>query len=254
MVNFVILTPGRSGSTHLCRTLKNHSQIVVEEEIFNRAFTGEGSFTYFMNNSILRRSAGYFFNREKTTPLRINIPIRYFIYSFLLQKINITDKSYGFKLTLDQFEAYPHLKDILTELNFTIIYITRHDKLKMVLSLLKSRKTGIYDSHQSNEMSLTTRMYFDPNLVEFVYKKIVQDEKKVLNLFKTQSTIIIYYEDLFQDYNKHLKQISSILSVRHKSIALSNLKKLNSDDLEDWVSNIEELKRKIRLLNTNEIL
>ena len=141
MTQFVIITPGRSGSTFLARTLKQHPEVHCEEEIFNRAVHDEGSFNHFVQSKGFYRLVGFLFNREKLSTGAWNMPLKWLISRFLRTK---DGGNRGFKISLDQLFAYPQLFSLLSP--YRIIYLNREDRHRMVLSLLAARKTGNYES------------------------------------------------------------------------------------------------------------
>ena len=114
--DFVILTPGRSGSTHLAESLNACSDISVHDEIFNRSAYTEGT----LNHYIQGETSSFFrflFHREKTSSLPINYPLKRQITRFLSSgrsKSAVAGKQ-GFRLTNDQLEAYPFVLDYLMQ-------------------------------------------------------------------------------------------------------------------------------------------
>lgn len=250
---FVIITPGRSGSTHLCETLNTGKYIHIHEELFNRAKNDSNTFNAFIHHNRWYKVLGYFFNREKTSRFKVNFVLTYIINQYIHHCVNNCKEVFGFKLTLDQLHAYPQLLSILKKHQFKVIYLSRKDKLKLVLSLIKARKTGVYQSVDDNN-NIVNPEVFDSKLVAEKFMEITKWENELMNNLKAYNYQKIHYEELFADYDSTLHKILLFLDLASIQVKRSNLKKLNSDDLKSWVRNLKEINQKINLLKKSKNL
>ena len=230
MNRFVIITPGRSGSTYLARTLNQHQEVECEEEVFNRSENYNGSFNHFITKSLLNRAIAFFFNRESLSTFKANWPLRWLLSRFLKSKVHLR-KWYGFKLSLDQLFAYPQLFAILKS-SYKVIYVARLDKRRVVLSLLASRKTGNYSTFDGEKISL------DPVKVKSMIIELEKQEAKFKSYFKKKLEITTH--DLFHHMTISFRRIEEYLSLS-TSIKAKASKQVRPDDLAEWVENIDEI-------------
>ena len=227
MMRFVIITPGRSGSTFLAKTLNQHPQVHCEEEIFDRSVSDSSSFNAFVSSGLLKKTIGFFFNREKLSVLRVNLPLKMLITSFLRRK---NHDFYGFKISLDQLFAYPQLFEVLS--SYKVIYLTRGDKLRMVLSLLVARKRGNYERFQGSKVAL------DPTEVKRRLEETLEWERQCLERFS--NALLVKAEELFEDQLNSLDHIRKHLGL-NESILPVESKKAHPDSIADWVENFDEI-------------
>lgn len=227
MSRFVIITPGRSGSTFLAKTLDEHPDIQCDEEIFNRSVNYEGSFNAFIASRLIYSVTGFFFNREKLSTSSLNFPLQWLIGKFLKGK---HVSRYGFKISLDQLFAYPQLHDLLRK--YKVIYLTREDKQRMVLSLLAARQTGNYDSFNGEKVRL------DPHTVKHHLNELLTWEKQCLNHFK--ELLLLSAEQLFAEQEITLKSIQDFLELKETLIPIQS-SRTHPESISDWIENYEEV-------------
>ncbi len=239
--DFVIITPGRSGSDHLSETLKGYDDITVAGEIYNQSNDEQDSFNRFISSSKVRSIIGLLFNRQKLAGRKINYPLKYLGSKFLHLPILPTSAVHGFKLTLDQLNAYPFLLDKIKANRVKIIYLYREDRLAQVLSLIKARKTGVYQTTATSPTS--SRTEFDPQIVKNQYYELIGWENDLLELLKTDTFLKLTYETLFSHYEDKLDQIREFLGLAKAPLPIfSSYKKLNKSNLSEWVNNLEDIK------------
>ncbi len=238
MKPFVIITPGRSGSTFLAKTLNQHPEISCEEEIFNRSQFYKGTFNHFLSSNPIRRTLAFFFNREQLSTTSFNLPLRWLLLQFLKSKKQDV-RNYGFKISLDQLFAYPQLFSILKP-NFLVLYLSKADKLRVVLSLLAARKTGSYETFSGEKVVL------DPVKVKSSLRTIQRQEKQCKAFFLQR--LDIGTNDLFNNSKVTFQRIQRFLSLE-KEIESGPSKQLRSDNLSEWVENIDEIEMYLKTSN-----
>ena len=244
--NFVIISPGRSGTEHLKETLNYFEDIKVLDELFNRANFESDSFNAFLKRNIFYRTLAICFNRQSLSSYNLNFPLQYLIKKFLHEKGLINKVQYGFKLTLDQLKAYPMVLKLLLNSGVKLIYLYREDRLAQVLSLLKARKTGIY--HQIERDEISTAVEFDINVVKAIYNFCQREENKLLARLINVEKVILSYEDLFNNYSEQVDTIRRFLDLPKSEIVnYSDLIKQNSNKLESWVSNLDDIKKELQI-------
>lgn len=239
--DFVIITPGRSGSDHLSETLKGYDDITLAGEIFNQSNYEQDSFNRFISSSKVRSIIGLFFNRQKLAGRKINYPLKYLGSKFLQRPALPTSAVNGFKLTLDQLNAYPFLLDMIKANRVKIIYLYREDRLAQVLSLIKARQTGVYQTTTTSPTS--SRTEFDPQSVKNQYYELLGWENDLLELLKTDIFLKLTYETLFSHYEDKLDQIREFLELAKAPLPIfSSYKKLNKSNLSEWVNNLDDIR------------
>ena len=238
--DFTIITPGRSGSEHLSETLNNYEDIEMGGEVFNRTNQTHDSFNIYLNSSWWLRLISFFFNREKLSKLKTNFPLNYLIHSFLSIKQPF-EMVRGFKLTLDQLDAYPMVFEILIGNNCKVIYLNREDRLLQVLSLMKARQTGIY--HNRTEGIEDDTFTLDKELVKKQYLETKHREETLVKRLKGHPYLSLSYEQLFYDYELAIDKIREFLGLPKTSdYRYSNLKKTNRKSVDQLVDNLAEIK------------
>lgn len=239
--NFVLITPGRSGSEHLSETLNTCEDIEMGGEIFNRTNYSTDSFNSYLKLNGRLKLLSFFFNREKLSKLKVNLPLRYLIQSFLSIK-ETSQIARGFKLTLDQLDAYPTVIDLLIMHNCKIVYLNRKDRLAQVLSLMKARQTGAY--HHRTKDKENNRYTFDKTQVKQQYEEVIQRESELMKSIREDSYFSLSYEQLFQNYEPSIDSIRVFLDLpKSTSYQHSDLVKNNAKELDQWVENLDEVKQ-----------
>jgi LPS sulfotransferase NodH len=237
---FVIITPGRSGSEHLSQTLANYADISMGGELFNQSIYGEGSFNHFITTHVGYKALGFLFNRQKLSRVKLNHPLKYLVRKFLQSRAPVSSAVSGFKLTLDQLAAYPFLLDNLIGTGTKIIYLYRQDRLAQVLSLIKARDSGNY--HNRVGFSVGHSYSFDTVVVKEHYLDLMRWEQRLISRLEAGSFLSVSYERLFSSYNVVLSEIRSFLHLPPTPLPeLSALQKLNPETLSSWVANLEEI-------------
>ena len=224
---FVIITPGRSGSTFLARTLNEHPEVSCEEEIFNRSVHDPGSFNAFLADNLYYRFLGFWFNREMTSTWKVNIPLQWLIKKFLQTK---PASPKGFKVSLDQLFAYPQLFKILS--SYRVIYLTREDKTRMVLSLLAARRTGNYYAFDGTKVTL------EPSQVKSQLHQLLDWEKKCLELLRPG--LVLKTKELFENQELTFERMQDYLQLTAPLTPIES-SRTHPSTITEWVENYEEI-------------
>jgi LPS sulfotransferase NodH len=237
----VIVTPGRSGSEYLLQTLNSCSEIKLDSEVFNQSNFSASSFNGFINSRVWYKAIGFFFNRTKLSEFSFNFGLSFLIDRYITSYFVDSTRFRGFKLTLDQLEAYPHLWNILKSSSIKIIFLTKEDKLALVLSLIKARKTNYYHSTLSSK---NEPYAFDINEVLEQFTWLKKSELKFMEFLKSNPQHLqLSCETMFQNFDKVRHEIIEFLNLPSAtSFQYSELKPTNPSQLDEWVLNIEEIR------------
>lgn len=231
---FLLITPGRSGSTHLRETLNTIEGLLLKDELFNRANEELDSFHHYINKKWHRKIIGFVSNRESISTNSMNFTLSGLVQGFLNDFLNVNSVQdvLGFTVSLDQWYAYPqihtHIKD------WKLIYLTRKDLLRLSLSLMKARSDGNYEIPDGKTIAL------DPEMVKHHVDLFEEWERDFLEGVKPD--LILYYEELFNDYSGNIKKIGDSLELGPVEFSVSNLQQVNPKDTSQWVSNFDEIK------------
>ncbi len=231
----VLVTPGRSGSTHLRDTLNSIDGWVIKNEVFNRTNSEKGSFHWYLQQRFDRKMLGAIANRESISVYKANFILSRLVKGYIgfLESQHVEQEMVGITISLDQWYAYPQIQNHLN--NWTIIYLTRKDVLRLSLSLMKARMSGNYELPDNQLVSLDPKTVFEHIML---FKEWENDF-----LTNVKPSVIITYEELFKNYAGTLKKIFQYLNINHDTrYRISTLNMVNPEDLSDWVENLEEIR------------
>lgn len=226
MLRFVIITPGRSGSSYLVDILNHHPQIDCRQELFNRSNYSEDSF----NGYCLGKTAAFVFNRERLSKNPINFPLQLLISAYLSK---IEGDGFGFKISLDQLEAYPQLVKILKKRHYKIIYLTRKDKLRLAVSMLKAKMTQNFDGYDER------KIYIDPAMVKKEMLHIASMEARYQK--QQLGGLVLDFERLSDSFDR----IIAHLKIAEFTFQWNASGRLNPESMANWVQNWAEIKAMI---------
>lgn len=234
--NFIIFGTQRTGTILLVRLLDSHPDVICMGELFHDAdYSGHVKlpvprYIKYRNSSI-RRKINYL--------IRKNSSIENYLAS-LESTYRGEQSAYGFKLMVNQLHKNPHLYKYLDDNNFKIIQIVRSNVLKVYLSLLRARLTGVYVSKDKSEkikFEVPTDKLFE-NLEQL--EKINEEIIGLGDLLKLEYHTL-GYEDLVADQDKEMMRLFSFLGVDKNIKVHAKTRKLSSDKLSDIVENYDEV-------------
>ncbi|MEO8209040.1 MAG: hypothetical protein ABI840_00650 [bacterium] len=216
---FVIYTRGRTGSTVLTELLNCHPDIFCDVEIFN----------FLYSNSIIRFPHLYINSCSKTATLNRK-PV------------------YGFKVKIAQlrheheYKDYEKILQRLSNEGWKFLHLKRKNFLRHKLSNLVMAETNI--SHiQKNDNFKPKKILLDCSvLMEGILsgEEVEKTEEKNLQGIPN---IKIYYENDLLDNTKHQEtadRIFDYLNLKTHKVK-TNLKRISSENLEEMISNYDEV-------------
>jgi LPS sulfotransferase NodH len=237
MQKFVVIGIHRTGTTLLVTLLDSHPEITCMGEAFldvDRYIGPEmPSFRRYLNRSFpdIQISPGM----EKTV-----------IYNFLDCLYNTAARAVGFKLMQSDFEAYPAILNFLQDRNIKIIHIHRKNLLKIYVSRLKARTSGIYDSRHpkyvKNEyLHRKTHVPVDTlkKRLDFLSMQFKALKRIILSL--KVDFLTIKYEDLDRNREKEMQKILSFLYLDTTIQLNTPLQKVSHNRLEKRIENYGEV-------------
>ena len=249
-IRFVIFTFKRSGSNLLCGMLNFHPQILCHHELFSpkRIYYSKDFHELYSDNEepllrkdLIKGKLGIGTIRERN----------FFPEKFIAK---IWQHNYNFNAV--GFNLFPsHIPNtavaLIDDKNVKKILLSRRNTVKSYVSLLIARKTGVWDSYNSNERNKVKNTQVKVNAKRLLnwsrkYNQYFDFLRKNL-LDSKQSFLDLTYEDLVGNESESVK--SSILDFIGVSNQPDYLKppqrKQNSNNLSYLVSNYVELKKNL---------
>lgn len=234
LVNFCIISAGRSGSTLLVTLLDSHPEIRLLGEIFNtrgRAVQNvsdlyiEPFCEYQISNSVKR-------------------PWLTFNYLNSLNNYPIPNKAIGFKLIDIELFRYPEILLKLILDNYKIIHLVRDNPLDYHLSweIVKQKLLGQTELKSSFKLA---PIYLDTDQILPAlegYSRRIKRFKKILKLMPN-SVLTITYEDLVEDRKSIINSILEFLGIPSQDVELSStLKKIAKGNHSEKIANYQQVK------------
>jgi len=214
VTRFVVIFPGRTGSTFLVQALDSHPEV--------SAF-GEGL------SGLAKEGAQAQFD---------------WMYRMLTPPTVGRRKALGFKTKLQYIQDREGFSEILKGMNAQVILLQRKNRVKLVVSWINSERlyqsTGKYNLYNEQERLPPPSI----DLAEFEKKLAhVEAEKKELETFVNQlglATLHLEYEDLFQKSEEAFQKVFDFIRVSYQPVQAQTIKN-TSDDLREAVMNYDEL-------------
>jgi LPS sulfotransferase NodH len=231
MKKFVILTTQRSGSTVLWRCLDCNPAISVRGEMFLPSHPGANAYAAFLKSSTKYRLYHYIANKRNVAA--------YFERFFSVWP---DSEAVGFKLMYGQMNS--NIKKWILDHDVSIIHLVRKNKLKTILSreTMKLRQVSHVSSGDTVE---DVKVELD---VETLIPRISRMEKEVQKygeMFSSLPYLQVTYEEFVNDPNSCAEQIFSFLGISSMNNLELPLKKINSDSVEQLISNYAEVRARL---------
>ena len=224
MIRFLILFEGRTGSTMLGQMLNQHPQVIhIGEEVSHLQEEGWDAQESWMNN--------LFFDTQH----------------FKDPRIKKDAKAIGFKVKLRKIASEKALQHYIAEHDLKIIYMTRKNKVKQVISSIRAidlyKSTGSYNVNGNKAIDLPNSQHIPLDRFNTILLWILEAEKR-LECFVSRlnaPVLPITYEALTGDRITTLELVFKFLGV--KPVESSPItRKITADDLGKVVKNLDELK------------
>jgi LPS sulfotransferase NodH len=265
MTKFVLLTTQRSGSTFIRLWLNNHPSVQCYGEVFLRDYPAVDGFKYYCEANIFRRTLYYILCKPYLTKSPYNFVSKKLIREFLNglyyvpcftepwtdiskwknyqpRRYNNIERAVGFQLMYNQLRDYEYLYEWIISNEVSIVHLTRKNLLKLYLSRLIARQSGIYHSFVKSESARPVQKIFvDQKNILPRMKDILKQREEVSNIFSENPSVEFSYEDFFSNYTDVSQKIFSFLGLEDVVLELPNLEKINPNSIEQIIENYKEI-------------
>ncbi len=226
----------RTGSNYLSYLLHDHPNVMSLGEAYYPPSVTVNPGNQYMNK---RRSLFYF---RKLFPTQF---LKYFIFRDYPPHIKAVGFRvfYHYKKEGDHFQHFPSIKKYLVEhKEVKIIHLIRNNLLENYVSLFLALKRDYWWTVGTNPYKYEKiKLQYKDCLRHFSMLTSMTNEYR--QLFKSHSTIEVYYEDLVQHKKRELDRIQEFLGIRQENLSCA-LQKLNTRPMEQVISNFEALKKR----------
>jgi len=212
---FVVLFEGRTGSTYLTESLNKHPYVRAEGEILVSTKNEDWGAQKEIVTNILKRPK---FSRLHAV---------------------------GFKTKLRDIINVEQFGKLLRDQKVLIIYMNRHNRVKTVVSMLRSRvlkeKVGDYNA-RSNDLTLG-KIILDPDIFDELLKMREELDKRLRTFVEyiDLPTTELFYEDMLSDEELFFTNVCKFLEVPYIASRGETVKN-TSDNLSESVENFDELR------------
>ncbi|MBI2993849.1 MAG: sulfotransferase [Gammaproteobacteria bacterium] len=244
-INFAIIAPARSGSTMLIHALNSHPAICCHSEVFGRyrvsGFSPKARQAVLPESDNMEKEAYWDFLlrlREQCHPAFL----RDCIYSAKIAK-----RAVGFKILYTQFLDL-HFADLAASLSedmdIKIVYLRRRNMFRRHLS------EQIFMDRRLKEGSAepapgTTRVNIDLD-------RFVQDVRnheaalrRIQAALEGHKNMTVFYEDLVHNKAQTVSALLAYLAVTPRDLVFRT-EKVSSDDLESMITNLSEVRNRVK--------
>lgn len=219
---FIMLFPGRTGSSYITERLNARPNVVMAGEILDQYYEE--------------------FDARKRMSLQIEL-----VKSFYQQKYPAHIISLGFKSKLYPEhwteDGLARLKDTLKFCGVRKVILSfRKNEIKQVISSLLGRKINNKEWNITHARNKAKKDYIDPKELRVMLFRYQELQKSVLDFSKrlSASKLTIYYEELLEDEEGLFRRIYNFLGIEYRKTH-SKLKKHVNNDLSQVVTNLRSL-------------
>lgn len=225
--NFIVITRGRTGSTHLISLLSSHPQIQALGEVFGEYKLRNKEF-HTMLNAV---GAGQQLDRLlKGAPGKaVGIKLLYYqLEAAYAQEWEVR----GLEKIAGILQADPSLK---------VIHLKRRQKLETLLSLKLASKTSTFHIYSEQDPYKQEKIFLTVEECETEFRKATRWEEYYDAFFGNHPLLEVYYEDLVSRQEEVSSKILRFLSLP-EVVLHSNLYKQNKLAAFEAIRNYPELK------------
>lgn len=228
---FIIAGTQRAGTSLINSTLNKHENIRCYGEVFllkrGHGANMDGSYRRYLNENKFIRTLNHYINRRNT----INV---------FLDQLYATSgySAVGFKFMLGQAYRYPAVLDYLRENNVKAVHVVRENVLKTYISRYTAKKRNLYIVKENVEAK-TVRLPVDNILAQL--QQISREKNEWNHLLEGMEVMEVSYEKYVDERRGELARIQEFLKVPVTDDIETDVKKINPNDLSEFIENFEEL-------------
>jgi LPS sulfotransferase NodH len=211
--HFVILTAGRTGSSHLVSLLDSHPGLCCFGELFRPA---EASFPFFYvstDYSDPHEYLAWLAGRAGNRPM-------------------------GFKLTMHCLETHPEAEAVLQDRRVRVIFLRRVNLLAQAVSGKLAKTTGVWHS-SGGRRDPHAQVRISPKRIVGALRRLRERETALASLCREHAVFEIAYEELVS--TSVLNDLQQFLGVEPRPL-VSLYQRLDPRPLEEKIGNPEQVR------------
>jgi len=256
MTKYVLVGTQRSGTTLLRTMLDSHPEILCLGETFyiNKYLIYERNARQNTNAQLMGmiRRESFTQWKEHSYKTYLSKSIRRQLMHVLMSSRTIDqylDKLYategydaiGYKVMMNQMRKFPNILPYIKNNDVRVIHILRKNVFSILLSALTMKARGYSHSPIGGTV---VKINIPTNNLENRLYSIQQEGEQLIELFKHDSPyMMITYEEFIRNKDQYASDMLNFLGVDSDVALSSELVKLNTAPVSDYVENIDDVRR-----------
>lgn len=232
---FVVISTQRSGSTLLIKLLDSHPSVLCAGEIF---FPPSGS-----EYSIRR-----YVERTATRKIRHQIQRSGLVNEFLDDFYSQGGyAAIGFKYMYSQARriprCYPSVLRYIEDNNVAVIHCVRKNALRVILSRLSSKSSGVY---RSTTPIKSKPVYVPVDTLAQELSRLRDENSKWQNKLSRYTYIQVDYESLLSNRAVEEKNLLDFIGAEYQGALTSPFQKVGANSIQAMIENYDEVERELK--------
>lgn len=227
MVEFVVLSTQRSGSSFFVTSLSSHPQLQCYRELFLSKNRGAIAYRAY-RTAFLGRRLAHLFRRKQL------------IDSYLTNLYTATNgvDAVGFKFMYGQAHKLPEVVAWLKEHDVKVIHFIRANFLKTIVSRRVAYARGIYHSTKTLDV---IKVRLQPTQLKTEMARMRGLIEKYRGVFADNPYLEITYEAFVNRQDGETRRVLSFLNIDSFAPLRTDLVKINPDSLQELIENYQEV-------------
>lgn len=219
---FVLLFQGRTGSTYVTDRVNAHPKVKMEPEVW-------GGWGFLISQDEIHE------HKQKQSE---------WLNQLYLGVQNSDQWATGFKTKIDDVLDKRHFMSFIRKHNIRIIFLTRRNTIKLVVSEINAQrlfdKSSTWNLESENDRLNAFRLDLDKFHEQLMWREKVEKWLASYITVLSQPTLTLFYEDMLIDNQGFFTQLYDFLNVPYMDTVGKTFKN-TSNDLREVISNYDEL-------------
>ena len=260
---FVILGSPRSGSNLLYYLMCSHDNVQIFPEMFNIFVISKDELNKILLNPqsyldnffnrkypSLKKALGFklFYNQATAEQLKPNFYSQFFLRDISLEmqnKIDMLQEHLRKNFDIDEVKerivgVWSYL---INDKDIKIIHLTRENKLKQYLSLVRAWQSDKWKSKSSDTKQDWHAVQLEHQDCLGFFEMATKREEEYNQYFKDHPKIDVVYEDMTRNLESEINRIQDFLDLP-RQLLKANLKKQRKNSISVSIANYRELRKR----------